>query len=206
MLLILHPDGRVMPLDVVTDMSVSETAVAAEHPIEEGAPVVDHVEKKNVVWTFGCKITETPTETVRDLDFSGSGNVANSAASGQDVLTGIAGTLRPLFAVEFLRDCVGVRLDIVSTEGRLSEVDLLLTQWPQQVGLLRNRSFTLTFVQPRFVTTENVPVPPRKTVPASVTSDPKEVNKSPDEVEEPQAQSVFHAMVGSVVSFFTGGE
>lgn len=198
MLIILHPDGRLLPLDVVTDYSISRTASAAEHPMEEGAPVVDHVELKNEVHTFGCAVTETPSDTQRDFD---------GAALGfgvTDVLTGRTGLDRIEAAVAFLNDCVGYKVDAWSSSGRFAAIDLLLTSWPTQQTIIRKAEFTLTFLKPRFVTLENVPVPPRKAVPAEVSSETQEADKGTEEVTE-DPETIAHNMLGGTLDAVTGG-
>ena len=174
MIHIFHPDGRVLPLDATRKATVSNSITLATHPMEEGAPVVDHAEPVNEEVSFACNITETPTARQRD----------EVSADGTIVTKGKAGPSRVLAAVDFLKDCVGVKLDIEDLAGRVSYTDMLLKSYPFDMQLVRTSKFTLGFMKPRFVEPTSTGIPPRSDVPATITNEP------PDEQGETEEKKL----------------
>ncbi len=159
MIHIIHPDGRTLALDVVESLSVSNSVTVAKHPVERGAPVSDHAEPSNESLAFACKITETPTQDQKD---------GQGVFFGTDVTKGKSGPARVLAAVDFLKDCVGQLLDIEDARGRIAYVDVLLTQYPFDMQLVRSSAFTLGFDIPRLVEAVDVSIPAKPSVPATL--------------------------------------
>ncbi len=180
MILILHPDGRVMPLELVTSVSVSHSAVVPKHPMEVGAEVSEHAHLTNAEYIFSCKVTESPTVTQKKQTFP---------AYGRSPLTGREGPARVWLTQEFLKDCVGHLVDVISTESRFHYSNVMLTKFPFEWRILRGSPFTIGFTEPRLVTPVDVRVPPRRAVPATVTDEEAEAE---DGTAERDDFSDFH--------------
>lgn len=163
MILILHPDGRFLPLDATTRVSVSRGNIIAQHPMEEGAPTTDHAEPGNAQLVFSCRISETPLESAKEF-----------AAYGDNVTHGHTGSDRIFWVESFLQSCLGELLTIVSTEGRFIYLDVMLAQYPFEWSISRAAPFTLSFTEVRIVRSEEARIPPKKVVPATITDEEKE--------------------------------
>ena len=110
MILILHPDGRVLPLDAVTNITVSNSAAVPRHPMEEGADVSENVHLANTEYILTCRVTESPTTSQVEREYAGYG-ITN-------VLKDKSGPERVQATGDFLKDCIGELVDIYSTTGR----------------------------------------------------------------------------------------
>ncbi len=206
MILILHPDGRFLALDATIDATFSNSVSVAKHPIERGAKTIDHVEPVNEEIILTCVMTETPTQRQADATFPGYGiqQVTSESVVEDDGTPAIVGKLGPdriTAVVDFLRDCVGELVDLVSSEGRFYSTDLLLTQFPYKWRLVRSSTFTLGFVKPRLIEATSVAIPPRAIVPATITDESEEAEGGTveeDTRDQSTADVIVHALVGAV--------
>lgn len=193
MILIFHPDGRVLRLDRADIVGVTEGARAAERPIEEGAPAIDHVEPMNISIQITATITEVPF----------AGDQADSVVSWYSdvsVLRGLTGPRRVLAAADFLRDCVGQFVDIILDGPRAGwgYTDCLITQWPHEFRLVQSSPFTLQFIRPRLVQIERTTIPPRRGTPADM---PKQEEAGTGEAPPETAEDVaFSQRMGGYFS------
>ena len=182
MILIIRADGEVLPLDLVTGVSVSNSVTTPQHPMEEGADAIEHSHLKNTERIFSCKVTESPTAGQANLDLG---------VWGLNTLRGITGPSRVEYAEVFLKACVGQLVDVVSTDDRFSYTGMLLTKFPFQWRVLRGSPFTIGFTEPRLVRPGRVRVPPRRRVPATISDDLTEAEQA--YVEELEVdQSITH--------------
>lgn len=173
MILILHPDGRTLQLDTTDNLGLSAGGRAAESPIEEGAPAVDHVQPSNGTVQITCSITEIPRD----------GPQLQASIQGynvESVTAGLTGPERVHAAADFLADCMGEFVDIVSSEGRFVYTNCLLIQYPYRFQLVRASEFLLQFVQPRLVEVEVGVIPPLPKVPSEMHP-PTETGAAPTE-------------------------
>lgn len=184
MIQILHPDGRVLQLDATVSVNVGRSATVAQHPLERGAPAVDHVEPDNDTVSISGKITESPTEGAQENTTAVEGYNVSS------VTTGLTGSDRVQAASDFLRDCVGEFVDIVSSTGRFVYNNCLLAQHPYDFKLVRASEFMLQFVIPRIVNVEWTTIPALQT-PAALQKD-QETGAVATEEKADVDQSVLH--------------
>lgn len=186
MIHIIHPDGRTLALDVVESLSVSNSVTVAKHPVERGAPVSDHAEPSNESLAFACKITETPTQDQKD---------GQGILFGTDVTKGKSGPARVLAAVDFLKDCVGQLLDIEDAGGRIAYVDVLLTQYPFDMQLVRSSAFTLGFDIPRLVEAVDVSIPAKPSVPSTLNKKKDDESGGTEEKQQSMLDYGGHKVV-----------
>jgi len=183
MLQILHPDGRSLILDVTMTADVSSSIAVAKHPIEVGAPAVDHAERQNDEWVFSCKVTESPTTSAM--------NRGSHLNGTRNVLQGISGPERVAAAVAFLEDCVGELISFwLDNSGRVSVTNAMLTQFPRKHSIVRSVPFTLHFVKPRLVRPRDVRIPPRQVVPATISDEGPAQDGSTDEARDVDDKSI----------------
>ena len=156
---IIHPDGRVLELDSVTKVSITEGASPALHPIESLSPASDHVELNTTTIAVSAVITENPTRKQNDRTLWQEGNP-------RSVLTGITGPPRIEAALAFLRDCVGEYLTLWAFRGPYYE-NCLLTAWPHDWDIKQAHTVSLSFTIARRVNVALVDVPPSSAAPSS---------------------------------------
>lgn len=185
MIQILHPDGRVLQLDATTKIEVGRTVTVAQHPIERGAPSVDHVEPENDTLTITAKITETPTEGAQvdtnAVITEGLNGRRVEAQGVTSVTEGLTGIDRVQAAVDFLRACVGELVDVIASSGRFVWTNCLLTAYPNDLSIVRASTFTLQFMIPRLVNVSWATIPALPSVPASLQ---KETEKGATSTED----------------------
>jgi hypothetical protein len=197
---VYHPDGRVIFLDAVESVQVSQGASVAQHPMESGAPASDHAEISQITLAMTAHITENPTEAQSSQEaelsllFPERGLVT-------DVLANLSGPARVRAAVEFFQSCVGEYLEIVS--GRFRYENCLISQFPHDWKRKQTSTFTLSFVKPRQVVVQSVLIPPRRVVPPAMADGE---DGGPGGTEVPKEDiSIFRRAITGAQSAGDGG-
>lgn len=107
---IIRSDGTVLFLDSVEDLSVTEGASVALHPMESDTPASDHSELDVVNISFLAAITEAPTQYQDNRQISSQTQVGVDGpllSVSRDVLADLTGPARAAAARDFFRSCVG---------------------------------------------------------------------------------------------------
>ena len=148
---IIRPDGAVLVFDACLRESHSAELEATEHPLEDGAVIVDHVRRLPYRLAAEALINE-------------------AAGPGEGSLTE-TGIDRIRAALAFLRACERQPLRVVT--DRLGTVEnMLLTGYPHDVETVRNLPFSLRFVQARFAEQATVIIPPAAPRPSAQAGSP----------------------------------
>lgn len=195
MIQIRASNDRVLQLDATTQVNVSRGATVATHPMEVGAPAVDHVEPHNAGLTIVGKITESPTAGWQENTDNIEGYNITS------VTAGLSGIDRVHAAADFLSDCMGQFVDVVSSEGRFYYVNCLLTDYPNDFSIMRGTAFTLQFVLPRLVEVEWATIP---RLPPTLKKE-EEAGTVDTQTDDTDSEAPDVSLVKGLVNAATGG-
>ena len=195
MIQIIHPDGRILYLDSTFTMTVNEEAVPALHPIEDGSPAADHVEKQPINLNISGVLTENPTGAQEDY--------RAGDPSKQDVMAGLTGPARLEAALDFLRNgVVGEFVDIVS--GRFWYESYLLASWPHEWDINQSHPISLSFTKARRVSVATAAIPPSKAQPATMQKEKNKGQGSLQDVDKSGLENIAEG-IGWALNQFTGG-
>lgn len=146
-LTIIRPDGSTWTFDATIREDYSPALAATEHPIADGSPISDHVQRLPLSLSVECLMTESPY-----IDAT-----QNQIRTAQIPV----GTARVLAALDFLRSCEGELLEVVSV--RLGTFrSMVLLRYPHSVDRVRRLGFLLDFRQVTIGTAQSVTIPPAR--------------------------------------------
>ena len=146
-------------LDATITYSLSSTVDVTEHPVEDGADIGDHAQKKPKLLTVRAIVTESPFDW-------------------QDSVGGLSRVQR---ALEFFDSIAGTLVTVV-TQAFGSMSSMAVTRYPTTRDTLQKLEFDLEFKQVRVATASSVsiaPDAPRSKSAAATLPDAQDVGEQP---------------------------
>lgn len=164
-------------LDVLLDESNEWTSEVTTNPVEDGAPIADHIRRMPDRLTF--------TGMVSNTKLSGSfidlivGQISSfiDGAGGEDRIQTTIGLLRKLHESR-------TPVTIYTKWGVYNDMALMSCSLPRNASIGQSVQFTLSFTEIRIVSTQTVDVPPG----ISAKKDAKEGGKTGDTAKKTSPQ------------------
>lgn len=134
---IIAADGSTLTLDATITYTLSSSVDVTEHPVEDGADIGDHAQRKPKLLTIRGIVTESPFSNVDDT----------------------GGLARVQRALEFLDSIAGTLVTVVTQAFGTME-SMAITRYPTTRDRLRKLEFELEFKQVRVATASLVSITP----------------------------------------------